>query len=99
MDYKYNNFDTLRYDADDDDTSSVESAGAAEQMKQSAGSAAGAASSARNALRGSAQGGGKSEAGKSLGKNGGKGNGKAEVNKMKNDNASRKRSGGAKGAA
>ncbi len=100
MDYKYNNFDTLRYDAEDDDSPSAGSVGgAAEQMKESAGSAMNAASSARDALRGTAQGSGKSEAGKSLGKGGGKGNGKAEVNKMKRDNASRSRTGGAKGAA
>jgi len=100
MDYKYNNFDTLRYDAEDADSPSAENAGGvAEQMQQSAGSAMNTASSARNALRGSGQGGGKSEAGKALGKGGGKGNGKAEVNKMKNDKASRKRSGGGKGSA
>lgn len=101
MNYKYNNFDTLQYDAYEEyDSPSAESAGgSAEQMKESAGSAMNMASGARNALRGSAQGSGKTEAGKSLGKNGGNGNGKAEVNKMKRDNATRGRSGGAKGSA
>ena len=102
MKYKYNNFDTLHYDADESDSSSAENVGGVsldESLKNAGASAVNAASSARNALKGAAKDNGKTEAGKSLGK--GSGNGKAEVNKMKNDNASRKRSGAAnaKGAS